>query len=140
MAYLLSVCFFFGNSPKRQKLFEYFIDCYKDELKLPDTKLREIKNLSKIKWVESDHTYDTYYLLFNATVYIFESIFSSNIYIYHEFYLHLKERLNEKRTWEIKGKWLGLFVTTRSFEHILAFLVVFDCLESLKPFVTRSQK
>ena len=28
MAYLISVCFFFENSLKRQKLFEYFIKCY----------------------------------------------------------------------------------------------------------------
>ena len=53
--------------------------------------------------------------------------------------MHLKERLNEKWAWEseIKEKSQGLFVATRSFEHILAFLVVFDCLKSL---VTKLQK
>ena len=56
--------------------------------------------------------------------------------------MHLKERLNEKWAWEseIKEKSQGLFVATRSFEHILAFLVVFDCLESLKSLVTKLQK
>ena len=54
----------------------------------------------------------------------------------------LKERLNEKWAWdaEIKGKSQGLFVATCSFEHIFAFLVVFDCLEPLKPLLTKLQK
>ena len=81
MAYLISVCFFFENYPKRQKFFEYFTECYKDKLKLPDTKGKQITDLSKRKWVERDGTYDTYYLLFKVTLYIFKSIFSSNIHI-----------------------------------------------------------
>ena len=30
----------------------------------------------------------------------------------------------------------GLFLTTQSVEHILAFSIVFNSLESVKPFVT----
>ena len=52
----------------------------------------------------------------------------------------LKERLNEKWAWDAEGKSQGLFVATRSFEHILAFLVVFGCLEPLKPLLTKLQK
>ena len=53
--------------------------------------------------------------------------------------MHLKERLNEKWTWdaEIKGTSQGLFLATCSFEHTLTVLVVFDCLELLKPLVTK---
>ena len=56
--------------------------------------------------------------------------------------MHLKERLSEKWIWEvkIKGKSQGLFVANRSFEHILIFSVVFDCLEPLKPLVTKLKK
>ena len=32
----------------------------------------------------------------------------------------------------------GLFVATGSFVHILAFSVVFDCFEPLKPLVSMS--
>ena len=34
----------------------------------------------------------------------------------------------------------GLFVATRSFEYILAFSVVFNCLEPLNPLVTKLKK
>ena len=39
-----------------------------------------------------------------------------------------------------KSKITRRFVATRSSEHILAFSVVFNCLEPLKPLVTKLQK
>ena len=78
---LTSVCSFFENSPKRQKFLEYFIEYYKDELNLPDSKQKQIIGLSKTRWVERHLAYDTYYLLFKAKEYKFESIFQAT-YIY----------------------------------------------------------
>ena len=49
MVYLISVYFFFENSLRRQKFFEYFIEYYKDELKLPDTKRKQITE-NKMGW------------------------------------------------------------------------------------------
>ena len=61
---------------------------------------------------------------------------------YNEFYMYLEENFNEKWTWdaETKVKSQGLFGATRSFEHILVFSVVFNCLEPLKPLAAKLQK
>ena len=56
--------------------------------------------------------------------------------------MYLEEKFNEKWMWdpETRVKSQGLFVATRSFEDILAFSVVFNCLEPLKPLVTKLQR
>ena len=71
---LTSVCFFFENSPKQQKFFEYFIEYYKDELKLLDTKRKHILGLSKTRRFERHHAYDMCYLLLKTAIHTFESI------------------------------------------------------------------
>ena len=62
--------------------------------------------------------------------------------IYDNFYKHLEEKYNKNWTWdaETKIKAQGLFAATKSFEHILAFSLVFNGLEPLKPLVTKLQK
>ena len=60
--------------------FGYFIEYYKDGLNLPGNQKKHIIGLSKTKWIDRHHVYDTHYLLFKATVFTFESIFSSNLY------------------------------------------------------------
>ena len=62
--------------------------------------------------------------------------------IYDDFYKHLEEKYNKNWTWdeETKIKAQGLFAATKSFEHILAFSLVFNGLEPLKPLVTKLQK
>ena len=62
--------------------------------------------------------------------------------IYDDFYKHLEEKYNENWTWdeETKIKAQGLFAATKSFEHILAFSLVFNGLEPLKPLVMKLQK
>ena len=56
--------------------------------------------------------------------------------------MYLKDRFDEKQTWdaETREKSQGLFVATLSFEDILAFSVVFNCLQPLKPLVIKLQK
>ena len=49
---LTSVCIFFENSPKRQKYFECFLEFYKVDLNLPETKRKEIIGLAETRWVE----------------------------------------------------------------------------------------
>ena len=46
---------FFENFPKWQKFFEYFIECYKDELNPSETKQKQIIGLLKTRWVERHH-------------------------------------------------------------------------------------
>ena len=62
--------------------------------------------------------------------------------LHDEFYKHLEEKYNKNLTWdaETKIKAQGLFAATKSFEHILAFCLVFNGLEPLKPLVTKLQK
>ena len=74
---LTSVCNFFENSPKRQKYFECFLEFYKVDLNLPETKREEIIGLAKTRWVERYKAYDTYHLLYKGT---FESIKNRNFY------------------------------------------------------------
>ena len=58
------------------------------------------------------------------------------------FYKRLEEKYNEKWTWNAKTKIKaqGLFAATKSFEHILAFSLVFNGLEPLKSLVTNLLK
>ena len=62
--------------------------------------------------------------------------------IYDDFYKHLEEKYNENWTWdeETKIKAQGLFAATKSFEYILAFSLVFNGLQPLKPLVMKLQK
>ena len=133
---LTSVCKFFENSPKRQKYFECFLEFYKVDLNLPETKRKEIIGLAKTRWVEIYKAYDTYHLLYKGT---FESIKNRNLY--DGFCKHLQEKCNENWTWdaETKIKAQGLFNATKLFEHILAISLVSNGLESLSYEVAETQ-
>ena len=137
---LTSVCNIFENSPKRQKYFECFLEFYKVDLNLPETKQKEIIGLAKTRWLERYKAYDTYHLLYKATVFTFEQIKNRNLY--DDFYKHLEEKYNENWTQnsETKIKAQGLYAETKSFEHILAYSLVFNGLKPLKPLVTIFQK
>ena len=127
---LTSVCNFFENSPKRKKYFKCFLEFYKADLNQPETKWKEIIGLTKTRWVERYKAYDTYHLLYKAIMFTFESI--KNTTLYDDLY-------NENWTWdaETKIKAQGLFAATKSFEHIVAFSLAFNGLETLKPLVTK---
>ena len=126
---LTTVCNFFENSPKRQQYFKCFLEFYKVDLNLPETKWKGIIGLAKTRWVESYKAYDTYHLLYKATICTFQSIKNRNLY---------DDLYNENWTWdaETKMKAQGLFAATNLFEHIVAFSLVFNGLQPLKPLVT----
>ena len=86
---LITAFNFFENSPKRQKYFEF----YKVKSTLPETKRKEIIGLAKTRWVERYEPYDTYHLLYKATVFTFKSIEKRNLY--DEFYQHLEEKYDK---------------------------------------------
>ena len=71
---LTSVCYYFGNSPKRQPYFKRFIDYYKDELSVAASSRSHVIGLSKTRWVEKYKAYENYYLLFKFIVATFGSI------------------------------------------------------------------
>ena len=70
--------------------------------------------------LERYEAYDTYHLLYKGTVFTSESIKQKFIW----WFLQTQE----------------LFAATKSLEHILAFSLVFDGLEPLKPLVMKLQK
>ena len=93
--------------------------------------------MSKI--VERYKAYDTY----RYTKHQVPLLSQSKPEIYDDFYKHLEEKYNENWTCdaETKIKAQGLFAATKSFEHILAFSLVFNGLEEpLKPLVKKLQK
>ena len=59
-----------------------------------------------------------------------------------EFYEHLETEINEKWSWdrETQNKAQGLFAACRRFDRLVAFAVLFNELEPLKPLVTKLQK
>ena len=75
------------------KYFECFLEFYKVDLNLPETKRKEIIGLAKTRRVERYKAYDTHHLLYKATVFTFESIKNRNLY--DEFYTHLEEKYNK---------------------------------------------
>ena len=135
-----SVCYFFANSPKRQQFFERFITFYKEDLKVCESNRSHIIGLSKTRWVERFKAYDNYFILYKFVVSVFESINNRNMYI--EFYEHLETEINENWYWdrETQGKAQGLFVACRRFDRLVAFAVLFNGLEPMKPLVTKLQK
>ena len=60
---LTSFSMFFENSPKRQKYFGCFLEFYKVDLNLPETKREEILGLAKTRRVERCKTYDIYHVI-----------------------------------------------------------------------------
>ena len=91
---LTTLCFFFENSPKRQSYLENFIEFYREKLNLSETRCKKIIGLSKTRWVERHKAYETYILLFKATVLRLESICKQQLY--EEFYESLENKHNEK--------------------------------------------
>ena len=75
---LTSICNFSENLPlKRQKYFECFLEFYKVDLNLRETKRKETR-LAKTWWVERCKAYNTCHLSYKATVFTFESIDKRN--------------------------------------------------------------
>ena len=137
---LTSLCYFFANSPKRQQDFETFIDYHKDELSISDSNEKHVIGLVKTRWVEKHNAYENYHILYRFVVATFESICSPTLY--QKFYLGLEEKHKEKWSWnkETVSKAQGLFSTCRRFDRLVAFAVLYNGLEPLKPLVTKVQK
>ena len=137
---LTTVCYFFNNSPKRKQYFELLINFYGEKLNLNETKRRDIIGLSKTRWVERYRAYENYYLLHKSVIATFESVFMPHLY--NEFYAYLEDKFEEKWTWDAdtKTKAQGLYAACPSFAHIVAFSVLFNGLEPLKPLVVKLQK
>ena len=49
------------------------LEFYKVDLNVPETEQKKIIGLAKTRWVERYKAYDTYHLLYKATVFISES-------------------------------------------------------------------
>ena len=71
-----------------------FIEFYKIDLNLAETKQKQIIRLAETRWIEKYKVYNTYHLLYKATVFTFESVKNRNLY--DDFYKHLRE--NYKKT------------------------------------------
>ena len=91
---LTTLCFVFENSPRRQICFKNFIGFYREKLNLSETRCKEIIGLSKTRWVGRHKVYETYLLLFKATVFTLESVCEEQLY--KEFYESLENKHNEK--------------------------------------------
>ena len=140
MADMTSFCFFFANSPKRQQYVEKFIDFHKELFKVSETNRTHIIRLSKTRWVERHKAYDNYFMLYKFVVSAFKSIV--DIKLYQDFYADLETEINEKwyQDQESQSKVEVLFSSCRRFDRPVAFAVLFNGLEPLKPLVTKLQK
>ena len=99
-----------------------------------------IIGLSKTRWVERHKAYDGYFMLYKFVVSAFESIV--DIKLYSDFYAHLEIEISKKWYWdqESQSKAQGLFFSCRRFDHLVAFAVLFNGLEPLKPLIAKLQK
>ena len=140
MADFSSSCFFFANSPKMQTYFEKFIDFDKELFKVNETNCIHIIGLSKTRWVKIHKAYDNYFMLYQFVVTAFESIVDIKLYL--NFYAHLETDINEKwyRDEESQSEAQGLFSSCLRFDRLVAFVVLFKGLKSLKLLVTKLQK
>lgn len=137
---LTSLCYFFANSAKRQQYLELFMELYKDELSVKETKRKEVIGLAKTRWVERHRAYDNYYLLHKFVIACLDSI--NHPHLYSEFYIEMRNKFSEPWTWdsETKVKSQGLHTSLLRFENMIAFSVLFNGLEPLKPLVEKLQK
>ena len=140
MTDLTSVCFFFAYSRKRQQYFEKFIDFLKELFKVTETNRTHIIWLSNTRWVKRHKAYDNYFILYKFIVSSFESMVDKNMY--SDFYAHLETEIKEKRFWdqESQSKIQGLSSSCRRFDWFVAFAVLCNGLEPLKPLVIKLQK
>ena len=101
---------------------------------------RFIIGLSKTRWVERYRVYENHYPLHKSVIATFESTFMPHLY--SEFYACLEDKFEKKWTWDAdtKTKAQGLYAACSLFEHIIAFFVLFNGLEPLKPLVVKLQK
>ena len=76
-------------------------------------------------------------MLYKFSVSAFESIVDMKLY--SDFYANLETEINEKRYWDqvSQRKAQGLFSLCRRFDHLVAFAVLFNGSEPLKPLVTK---
>ena len=79
-------------------------------------------------------------MLYKFVVSAFESIV--DVKLYSDFYAQLETESNKKWYWdqESQSKAQGLFSSCRRFDRLVAFAVLFNGLEPLKPLVTKLQK
>ena len=65
-----------------------------------------------------------------------------DIKLYSDFWAHLETKINEKWYWdqESQSKTQGLFSPCRRFDRLLAFAVLFNRLEPVKPPLIKLQK
>ena len=137
---LTSVCYYFANSLKQQQYIERFIDYYKDELSVAANSRSHVIGLPKTRRVERYKAYKNYCLLFKFIVAMFDSI--CNPHLHEDFSKYLENETIENWCWDSESisKAQGLFAICRKFDHIIAFSVLFHCLEPTKPLVTKLQK
>ena len=92
-------------------------------LNLLETICKEIIGLSKTRWVERHKAYETYLLLFEATVFMLDSICEQQLY--ETFFESLKNKHNKKWTWDRDAKATPRFLRQRdhlnTFCHSLSF-------------------
>ena len=140
MTDLTSVCFFFANSPKRQQYFENFIDSHKELLKVIETNRTQIIGLSETRRVERHKVYENNFMIYKFVISAFESIVNTKLY--SDFYALLETEINDKWYWdqETQSKAQGLFSSCRRFDRLVAFAILYNGLEPLKPLVTKLQK
>ena len=80
------------NIRQNAKNIECFLEFYKVDLNLPETKWKEIIGLAKSRWVERYKAYDTCHLLYRALVFTLELIEKRSLH--GGFYRHPEEKYN----------------------------------------------
>ena len=120
------ISLFFGNSPKRQRVFEAFIDqC------APSSKVKKLKSLCKTRWVERQFCFDTLYELFGSVCSTLEFILNpSSIEI---------EAVDLPVGWDRETR-VKAGPRTASSSFLVAFITVKNVLEIIKPFTVKLLK
>ena len=130
---LNSVCYFFSNSTKRQQFFDWFIDFYIDHKRISESDRKHVIGLTKTRSVERHKAYDNYYILCKFVISTFESICNKSLY---EDFLELLER-EIKKTWSRNKKF---YAACRRFDPLIAFSVLCNGSEPIKPLITKLQR
>ena len=79
-------------------------------------------------------------MIYKFVISAFESIVNTKLY--SDFYALLETEINDKWYWdqETQSKAQGLFSSCRRFDRLVAFAILYNGLEPLKPLVTKLQK
>ncbi|KAK3094432.1 hypothetical protein FSP39_001685 [Pinctada imbricata] len=119
----------FSNSPKRQRVFEAFI-----EHSTLSSKAKKLKGLCKTRWVERHLCFDTMYELFGAICSTYEYILDPKSIEIDNAELPVE--------WdrETRVKAQGLLSVMKSSSFLVAFVTVKNVLEIIKPLTVKLQK